>query len=135
MGIAISLGIPFSAGPLFEVEVQPNMVISFDTEPYNTFTLTCTATVHDSVTVHKTIHWKIGPQGSEVNISDNGDTVVITNTNLNSPISTSVLQVTEDVIGNYQYTCTAMLQFSGEEDDISASDTANVTIKGRYIPC
>ena len=128
------IGFFFCTGPLFEVDVQPNMVISFDTEPFNTFTLTCTAIVHDSVTVHKTIHWTMGPQGSEVDVSDNGDTVVITNTNLNSPVSTSVLQVTEDVIGNYPYTCTAVLQFSGEEDDISASDTASVTIKGIDTP-
>ncbi len=64
-------------------------------------------------------------------LTDNGDTVRITQANLNAPTSTSQLTIVEDTPGHYQLTCNATLQFSGEVDDISQSDHANVTIAGK----
>ena len=86
--------------------------------------------MHSSVIVHKTFNWKRSSEETEIDIDEGDDTVSIINHNLNSPLSISVLTFTESDHGNYQFTCVATLQFSGEEDDISESDTANATVKG-----
>jgi len=74
--------------------------------PYNTFSLTCTATVPQGVVSPKTFTWRrrIGPRGLN-DITDNGDSILITSTNLDQPTSTSVLMVRETTAGDYHYRC------------------------------
>ncbi len=67
-------------------------------------------------------------------LTDNGDTVRIAQANLDAPTSTSQLTIVEGTPGRYQFTCNATLQFSGDVDDISLTDYANVTIAGRFCP-
>ena len=120
-------------GPVVDVSVQPHTVTAFVTPPYNTFTLNCTASVHDTLLVPKTFHWKVIFGGQEMNVSSNGDRILITDMNVNAPTSNSILRVTENLSGSYQYVCTAVLQFPGVEDDITGISSANVTVRGRTM--
>ncbi len=116
------------AVPLFEVRVDPSSVQGLASD---TITLLCTATVHDSVTVPKTFHWsRIVAGGPPTDLSDNGGTVRITNSNLNASTGTSQLVTVEHSPGQYQFVCSVTLQFPGEMDDISVAEQANVTITG-----
>ena len=117
--------------PSFEAEIQPPNLISFDVEPYNTFTLYCTATVHDSVIIPKYFQWKQGPEGAEEILSANGVTVMIVHSNTNATSSSSVLTVTENTPGSYRFVCTANLQFSEAQDIISVSDSTSVLVRGK----
>ena len=103
------------------------------TPPYNTFTLNCTASVHDTILVPKTFHWRVHFGGQEMNVSSNEDRILITDMNANTPTSNSILRVTESIPGAYQYICTAVLQFPGVEDDITGISSANVTVRGRTM--
>ena len=115
------------------MSVQPHTVTAFVTPPYNTFTLNCTASVRDTILVPKTFHWKVHFGGQEMNISSNGDRILITDINVNAPTSNSILRVTESISGAYQYICTAVLQFPGVEDDITGISSANVTVRGKTV--
>ena len=120
-------------GPVVDVSVQPHTVTAFVTPPYNAFTLNCTASVHDTILVPKTFHWKMCFGEKEMNVSSNGNRTLITDMNINAPTSNSILKVTEIISGTYQYICTAVLQFPGVEDDITGVSSANVTVKGRTV--
>ena len=115
------------------MSVQPHTVTAFVTPPFNTFTLNCTASVHDTILVPKTFHWKVIFGGQEMNVSSNGDRILITDMNINAPTSNSILRVTENISGSYQYICTAVLQFPGVEDDIRGISSANVTFRGKAV--
>ncbi len=113
------------AVPLFEVQVVPSSVEGLASD---TITLLCTATVHDSVTVPKTFHWsRMVAGGPPTDLSDNGGTVRITNSNLNASTGTSQLVTVEHSPGQYQFVCSISLQFPGEMGDISVAEQANVT--------
>ena len=111
--------------------VQPHTVISFVTPPYNTFTLNCTASVRDTVLVPKTFYWRVLFGGQEMNVSSNGDTIIITDMNLNALTSNSILRVREITSGTYQYICTSVLQFPDVQDNIIGFSSANVIVRGR----
>ena len=90
------------------VSVEPNTTRLPTDTPYNTFTITCTATAPEGVVAGKTIEWKrrIGPSTTGLTeITDNGDTIQIETTNLSQPESISVLTVTETTPGDYRYRC------------------------------
>ena len=77
--------------------------------PYNTFSLTCTATVPEGVVSPKTFTWqrRIGPgSGSAFQMVSNSDSTVI---EPDIPDSQSVLTVTEEVNGVYVYRCLVRL--------------------------
>ena len=71
--------------------------------------------------------------GQDAEISSDGERFVITDMNLNDPTSSSILRVVENTPGTYQYVCTAVLQFPGEQDDVMTSSSANVTVQGRAV--
>jgi len=76
--------------------------------PYNTFFLTCTATVPQGVVLPKSFAWtwKIGSSTTSLTrLTDNGDSILINSTNLDQPASTSVLTVRETTAGDYCYRC------------------------------
>ena len=82
-------------------------------DPYNTFTITCTATAPMGVIESKTFTWKRtgglgGSCGSFSEVVEN-DTFQITNTNVAEPVSTSVLTVTETTAAVWRYCCQATL--------------------------
>jgi len=76
--------------------------------PYNTFFLTCTATVPQGVVLPKSFAWRRRIGSSITNLTrltDNGDSILITSTNLDQSTSTSVLTVRETTAGDYRYRC------------------------------
>ena len=76
--------------------------------PYNTFFLTCTATVPQGVVLPKSFVWRrrIGSSITNlIRLTDNGDSILINSTNLDQPTSTSVLMVKETSAGDYRYRC------------------------------
>ncbi len=125
----------FHTVPPFEVRVDPSSVEGLASD---TITLLCTATVHDSVAVPKTFHWsRIVAGGPPTDLSDNGGTVRITNSNLNASTGTSQLVTVEHSPGQYQFVCSVTLQFPGEMGDISihVAEQTNVTITGNPGNC
>ena len=64
-------------------------------------------------------------------ITGNGDSILITSTNLDQPTSTSVLTVRETTAGDYRYRCRVDL------NELTVGDTADVypiTVTGEYVP-
>jgi len=91
-----------------QLELTSNTTRLPNTAPYNTFSLICTATVPQGVVSPKTFTWRrrIGSSTGGLNdITDNGDSILITSTNLDQPTSTSVLTVRETTAGDYRYCC------------------------------
>ena len=81
--------------------------------PYNTFTLTCTATAPPGVVEPKTFTWRRttasgGSCGSFTEVTASG-TRQIANSNVDQPESTSVLTVTETTDAVWRYCCQASL--------------------------
>ncbi len=121
----------FNAVPTFEVRVDPSSVEGLTSES-NTFL--CTAAVNDSVMILKTFQWSQSVAGGpSTDLSDNGDTVRITDSDLNAPTSTSQLVIVEHSPGEYQLICNATLQFPGEMDDIHVAEYASMTITGNAL--
>ena len=101
-----------------------------NTAPYNTFSLTCTATVPQGVVSPKTFTWRrrIGSSTDDLtDITDNGDSILITSTNLDQPTSTSVLTVKETTAGDYRYRCRVDL---GELPVFSKTDVYPINVTG-----
>ena len=76
--------------------------------PYNTFSLTCTATGPQGVVSPKAFTWRrrIGAETFGLtNVTDNGGSFLITSVDLAQPTSTSVLTVRETTAGDYRYRC------------------------------
>ena len=94
--------------------------------------LDTSTSVHDTILVPKTFHWRVLFGAQEMNLSSNAGSIMITNMNLNAPTSNSILRVTENVSGSYQYICTAVLRFPGVQDDITGISSANVTVRGMW---
>ena len=95
-----------STVPTITVHLEPNTTRLPTEPPYNTFTITCTATAPEGVVAGKTIEWKrrIGSSTTGLTeITDNGDTIQIMTTSPNQPETTSVLTVTETIPGDYRY--------------------------------
>ena len=75
--------------------------------PYNTFSLTCTATAPEGVVAPKTFTWRRtesagGTCGGFTVVSSN-----VNNRNLEQPVSTSILTVTETDNGTLHFCCQA----------------------------
>ena len=85
--------------------MQPPSVNALDILPYNTFTLRCAARAPENIFLEKSFVWR---NGSSV-ITDNGDSVLITNHNTTMPVSISELTVNEPAIGRYTYYCTVSM--------------------------
>ena len=88
--------------------VHPNTMRLPSESPYNTIIITCTASAPKGVVAGKSFRWRrrIGsPTSSLSEITDNGDTIIIADSNLNQPVSASVLTVRETAPGEYHYRC------------------------------
>ena len=100
--------------------------------PYNTFTLTCTATAPPGVIEPKTFTWRRttasgGSCGSFGVVTESG-TRQIANSNVNQPVSTSELTVTETTAAEWRYCCQASLF-----GVTGASDVVAITITGECL--
>ena len=106
---------------------MPTSFSILDADPYNVFTLTCTATAPTSVQQTKVIQWMKSSLGSTSPVIHNGDSVFITNSNVSSAISTSVLVTSEATAGNVSYTCSATIS------EITGSDSAAIHVQGTLL--
>ena len=113
--------------PTLVAEMRPPTVTALDILPYNTFTLRCIANVPANVILQKAFVWR---NGSNI-ITDNGDTVLISNLNTAMPESTSELTVNGPMIGIYTYYCTVTISVPGGLD-ISTFTTGVATVEGNF---
>jgi len=60
-------------------------------------------------------------------LTDDGDSILITSTNLDQPTSTSVLTVQETTAGDYDYSCRANLS---ELSLLNTSDVYAINVTG-----
>lgn len=106
------------------VEAQPSTITVLDTAPYNTFSLVCTATLPPNVTAVKQFIWnRQDSSGSSTNFTSSAGTT-ITDLNLNSATSTSVLTTNVTTSGLFLFTCDVRALLSQSEV------TTIVTVKG-----
>ena len=92
------------------LSLTPNTTRLPNVPPYNTFSLTCTATAPEGVVSPKTFTWqrrRTGPDLGDAfqSVSDSESTVI----KPDIPDSQSVLTVTEEVDGEYVYQCSVRL--------------------------
>ena len=120
------------ADPTLALTVMSSATRLPNVSPYNTFTLACTATVPMGVIEPKTFTWRRttasgGSCGSFGVVTESG-TRQIANSNVNQPVSTSVLTVTETTAAVWRYCCQAsLLGVTG------ASDVVAVTVTGECL--
>ena len=115
------------AVPTLELTVDSNTTRLPNMIPYNTFTLTCTATAPTGVIESKTFTWRrtSGLGGSCANFD------VITggvDSSVDQPVSSSVLTVTETTAAEWRYCCQASLF-----DVTGTSDEVAVTVTGECV--
>ena len=93
--------------PTIQLNLTSNTTHLPNFAPYNTISLTCTATVPQGVVSPKTFIWRrrIGPSKGGLTTITGNSSILITSTNLNQPTSTSVLTVRETTAGDYRYRC------------------------------
>ena len=115
--------------------VHPNTTRLPSKPPYNTFIITCTASAPRGVVAAKSFQWR-GRIGSPTNTlsetTDNGDTIKIADSNLDQPVSISVLTVRERAPGEYHYRCLV------EISDIRAKtqmDVDSIHVTGKLQQC
>ena len=119
--------------PTIVLVLTPNTTRFPNTAPYNTFSLTCTATGPPGVVSPKAFRWRrrIGADtGGLTEVADNGDSILITSTALTLPTSTSVLTVRETVAGDYRYRC--RVDFNELSVDASAIDEYPITVTSEW---
>ena len=105
-----------------------------DVSPYNTFSLTCTATSHvngAATPLTKTIQWMRSIDSSQVvELSSSTSEVTISSSNLDQHTSTSTITVDADTAGDHAYTCRVSLDVSPATDDINGQDSTNIAVQG-----
>ena len=105
--------------------------------PYSTFSLTCTATTSvegvGPVALPKRFLWRRRYTSSESTfylLASNASINIVDGDNLNQPISSSILVVTEDIPQNYWYCCQVDLDLP--EDNISTrTDIYPIIVTGK----
>ena len=116
------------ADPTLALTVLPSTTRLPNVSPYNTFTLTCTATAPMGVVEPKTFTWRRttasgGSCGSFGMVIESG-TCQIANSNVNQPVSTSVLTVTLTIAAVWRYCCQAsLLGVTGTSDGVAVTVT------------
>ena len=114
------------------VNVVSNTTRLPNVAPYNTFSLTCTATVPQGVVSPKTFTWRrrIGASTSGLTAITGNSSILINSTNLDQPTSTSVLTVRETTAGDYRYRCMADLS---ELTVGNTMDVYPINVTGEWI--
>ena len=116
------------------LSLTPNTTRLPNVAPYNTFSLTCTATAPEGVVSPKTFTW--WRQNAEMNNKllqiNHSETIHINSSTLNQPVSTSVLTVTETTAGEWYYRCTVTLEELTNVTNEAGSHPIQVTGKSFY---
>ena len=103
-----------------------------DVAPYNTFTLTCTATAPEGVVAPKAFTWRRADPADD---TCDDFTVVGGNvdSNVEQPVSTSALNVTVSNadIGTLHYCCQVSITDMGMA--VSDNSVTSITVVGEYV--
>ena len=102
------------------MSITPAQIRVIDVPPWNSFTLTCTATSNANSPATKVFTWSKQTIGSEsfTEVVHNGGSVVIATSG-----DTSTLTTSETQSGGYVYNCTAQI---GDAEPSSATAVVNV---------
>ena len=103
-----------------------------DVAPYDTFNLTCTATAPEGVVTPKTFIWRRADP-ADVTCNDFSAVGGNVDSNLEQPVSTSVLTVTVSNadIGTLRYCCQVSITDGG--DDVSDNSVTSITVVGESV--
>ena len=130
----------FSA-PTITVAFIANTTHLPNVAPYNTFSLTCTATTSvegvGNVALPKRFLWLRRYGSSEMNLdilSSNATIQIQDGDNLNQPTSSSMLTVTEDIPQDYRYRCRVDLDLTNDMI-LNRTDIYPINIAGKLLPC
>ena len=123
--------------PTISLTLTANTTRLPNVAPYNTFSLTCTATSSvegvGNVALPKRFLWRRRYTPSESTfylLASNASINIVDGDNLNLPTSSSILGVTEDIPQNYWYCCQVDLDVP--EDNISTrTDIYPVIVTGK----
>ena len=100
----------YPTAPTVALSLTSNTTRLPNVAPYNTFSLTCTATVPEGVVSPKTFTWWRRKALSNILAQiNNNETIQINSSTLNQPVSTSVLTVTETRAAEWYYRCNVTL--------------------------
>ena len=119
--------------PTIQLVLTPNTTRFPNTAPYNT-SLTCTATAPQGVVSPKAFTWRrrIGAETFGLtDVTDNGDSILITSVDLTQPTSTSVLTVRETAAAVYRYRCRVDLN---ELSVFTTIDVYPINVTGEWVP-
>ena len=112
-------------GPTIELVLDKSTVVIVDFDPYNSFSLSCTASTSSlSISATVTLKWK----RNGFLLSSGGDTTI---TETDSDSITSKLSTKDTTVGEHIYTCEAAITLDTEVDIFLQSVTATVTINGK----
>ena len=125
----------FPSVPL-ELSAVSSTTRLLDVTPYNTFTLTCTATAPEGVVAPKVFAWRRADPADDTcgDFSVVGDSV---DSNLEQPVSTSVLYVTvsDADIGTLRYCCQASIAgVSGTSNSVLSIDVVGEFVLVLFCP-
>ena len=126
--------------PTIAVTLTANTTRLPNVAPYNTFSLTCTATTSvngRNVALPKRFLWLRRYGSSELNLvllSSNATIQIQDGDNLNQPTSSSMLTVTEDVPQDYRYQCRVDLDLTADMI-LNRMDIHPITVTGKLLPC
>ena len=114
--------------PSLTVEMAPETSAALTVLPYNIVTLRCVANVPETVLIEKYFEWR----ESDNVISDNGNSILISDHNTSQSESLSELTVINPSVGSYTYVCVVSLLIqNGLGIDGNASGV--VTVRGKYV--
>lgn len=125
----------FHIAPTLSVTVPDFTSYVLKTSPYNTFSLTCTATSNvggNSRALLKTFQWiRLIDSGQQELLTSSSDGVeIITDSNLSAVTSISIINVTANIAGQHLYTCRVLLDVNHQTDDIRGEDSSSVPVRG-----
>ena len=125
--------------PNVAITLTPNTTRLPNVAPYNTFSLTCTATSSVEgvgiVALPKRFLWLRWYGSSEMNLvllSSNATIQIRNGDNLNQPTVSSILTVTEDIPGDYRYRCQVDLDLTADTI-LNRMDIYPVTVTGKPL--
>ena len=103
--------------------------------PYNTFSLTCTATAPEGVVSQRTFTWWRRNAVTNSNLTEvlSNNKFNIINSTSDQPVSTSVLTVTETTAGEWYYHCNVTLEELTNVTDEAGPHPIHVTSKSLYL--
>ena len=125
----------YPIAPHVALSLTSNITRLPNVSPYNTFSLTCTATAPEGVVSPKTFSWwrRNAEMNNKLVQINHSETNHIISSTVNQPKSTSVLTVTETTAGEWYYDCIVTLEELTNVTNEAGSHPIHVT--GKSFHC